>query len=97
MPIYEYECIDCGQVEEIFQKISESPLNKCKYCKGRLNKLISQSSFQLKGSGWYVTDYAAGGKKLSKGKKTSKIENPIKPKSSCTKKNIKPKADCKKD
>ena len=97
MPIYEYECTDCGQVEEIFQKISENPLEQCKYCKGHLNKLISQSSFQLKGSGWYVTDYAAEGKKSSKEKKTSKIEKPIKSKSSCAKKNIKSKVNCKKD
>ncbi len=57
MPIYEYECLDCGKVFEIFQKISEEPLKECKECKGRLNRLISQCSFQLKGTGWYVTDY----------------------------------------
>jgi putative FmdB family regulatory protein len=57
MPIYEYECVDCGEVFEVFQKMSESPLQKCKFCKGRVNRLISQCSFQLKGTGWYVTDY----------------------------------------
>jgi putative FmdB family regulatory protein len=57
MPIYEYECLDCGKRFEIFQKISEEPLMVCKECKGRLNRLISMCSFQLKGSGWYVTDY----------------------------------------
>ena len=57
MPIYEYECFDCGKRFEIFQKISEEPLTVCKECKGRLNRLISMCSFQLKGSGWYVTDY----------------------------------------
>jgi len=57
MPIYEYECLDCGKHFEIFQKISEDPLKECKVCKGRLNRLISMCSFQLKGTGWYVTDY----------------------------------------
>ena len=57
MPIYEYECLDCGKKFEIFQKISEEPLTECKACKGRLNRLISLCSFQLKGTGWYVTDY----------------------------------------
>lgn len=58
MPIYEYECTKCGKVEEIFQKFSDKPLVKCKHCSGKLHKLISQSSFHLKGTGWYVTDYA---------------------------------------
>jgi putative FmdB family regulatory protein len=58
MPIYEYECTKCGEVEEIFQKFSAKPLKKCRHCSGRLNKLISQSTFHLKGTGWYVTDYA---------------------------------------
>jgi putative FmdB family regulatory protein len=57
MPIYEYECETCGQVEEILQKFSDKPLAKCKSCSGRLHKIISQNSFHLKGSGWYVTDY----------------------------------------
>jgi len=58
MPIYEFECTKCGAMEEVFQKLSEKPLLKCKHCSGKLHKLISQSSFHLKGSGWYVTDYA---------------------------------------
>ncbi len=57
MPVYEYQCKDCGRVEEVFQKISDPVCTICSNCKGRLNKLISQSSFHLKGSGWYVTDY----------------------------------------
>jgi putative FmdB family regulatory protein len=59
MPIYEYECPRCGEVEEIFQKISDKPLSKCKKCSGKLHKLISHSSFHLKGTGWYATDYAS--------------------------------------
>ncbi len=58
MPIYEYECKNCGNVEEVLQKFSDSPLTTCGHCSGEFHKLISQSSFHLKGSGWYVTDYA---------------------------------------
>lgn len=58
MPIYEYQCKKCGEVFEAFQKISDKPLSKCKMCNGKVERLISQSSFQLKGSGWYLTDYS---------------------------------------
>ena len=58
MPLYEYECMKCGEIEEALQKFSDKPLTKCKHCSGRLHKLISQNSFHLKGTGWYVTDYA---------------------------------------
>ena len=61
MPIYEYECSKCGKVFEVFQRITEEPLAKCKFCEGQVNRLISQCSFQLKGTGWYVTDYKHGG------------------------------------
>lgn len=58
MPIYEYECVNCKRIEEALQKISDAPLTTCSHCQGKLHKLISHSSFHLKGSGWYVTDYA---------------------------------------
>ncbi len=58
MPIYEYQCSKCGDVFEAFQKVSDRSLKKCKSCGGGVERLISQSSFQLKGSGWYLTDYA---------------------------------------
>ena len=58
MPIYEYECTECGKIDEVLQKFSDRPLTTCRYCSGKLHKLISQSSFHLKGTGWYVTDYA---------------------------------------
>jgi putative FmdB family regulatory protein len=58
MPIYEYECENCGQIEEAWQKISDAPIETCNKCQGKLNKIVSQSSFHLKGSGWYVTDYS---------------------------------------
>ncbi|OQY53168.1 MAG: FmdB family transcriptional regulator [Desulfobacteraceae bacterium 4572_89] len=85
MPVYEYECVDCGRIEEAFQKISESPLEVCPQCKGHLKKLISHSTFHLKGSGWYVTDY--GGKKTgssTKEKSTSKSADATSGKSSTT-------------
>ena len=63
MPIYEYECTSCGQHEEVIQKFSDKPLTTCSKCSGKLQKLISQSAFHLKGSGWYVTDYANSKKK----------------------------------
>jgi putative FmdB family regulatory protein len=73
MPIYEYECAKCG-VFEINQRITEDPLRKCPTCRSKVKKLISNTSFQLKGSGWYVTDYARkdGGGKESKASKESK-------------------------
>jgi putative FmdB family regulatory protein len=55
MPIYEYECKKCGRITEALQGFNDPPLKKCKYC-----KLISLSSFQLTGTGWYSTDYAKG-------------------------------------
>ena len=57
MPIYEYECEKCGEIVEKFQTFSEKPLKKCENCNGKLHKIISQSTFHLKGTGWYVTDY----------------------------------------
>ena len=67
MPIYEYRCEKCGEFE-VSQRITEAALQWCPTCKRKVRRLISNTSFQLKGSGWYVTDYArAGGKE--KGKK----------------------------
>lgn len=59
MPIYEYSCQKCHARTEVMQKITDKPLKRCKSCGGKLEKEWSTSSFQLKGSGWYVTDYAA--------------------------------------
>jgi putative FmdB family regulatory protein len=62
MPIYEYRCPNCG-VFDVMQKITEQPLKKCPRCKkAKVSKLISNTAFQLKGSGWYVTDYANKGR-----------------------------------
>lgn len=59
MPVYEYECTKCGHQMEVWQKISEAPVEHCELCSGKTKKIISQSSFHLKGTGWYVTDYAS--------------------------------------
>jgi len=61
MPIYEYKCQKCGKQFDVLQSISDPELKSCKFCKGKVQKLVSLSSFSLKGSGWYATDY--GGKK----------------------------------
>jgi len=74
MPIYEYECTACGTVQEALQKISDKPLTRCAKCAGKLHKLISNSAFHLKGSGWYVTDYAKKPGKASTSDKTASPE-----------------------
>ena len=76
MPIYEYGCEHCGVFEEM-QRITDAPLSKCPKCKRKVRRLISQTSFQLKGSGWYVTDYARksnGAKKTDDGSGTSETK-----------------------
>lgn len=65
MPIYEYECRKCKAHIEVFQKMTDKPSVKCRKCGGRLDKMFSASAIQFKGSGWYVTDYADGGKKAA--------------------------------
>ncbi len=73
MPIYEYQCAACGHKTEAIQKVSEEPLKICPKCnKNQLEKLISAAGFQLKGGGWYATDYSAKGK--NKAKKENKAE-----------------------
>lgn len=72
MPIYEYKCNKCGRQFEAFQGISDPELKSCKFCKGRVQKLMSLSSFSLKGTGWYATDYK--GKKPSAAAKKEKKE-----------------------
>ena len=67
MPIYEYKCNKCGREFEVFQGIADSAVRSCKFCRGSVRKLMSLSSFHLKGSGWYATDYC--GKKAPSGEK----------------------------
>jgi len=64
MPIYEYRCSSCGHELEALQKLSDPPLLACPACaKDALVKLVSAAGFQLKGSGWYVTDFKGSGAK----------------------------------
>ncbi|MCX6557395.1 MAG: zinc ribbon domain-containing protein [Candidatus Aminicenantes bacterium] len=57
MPIYEYRCSKCGKTFEALQGIGAPPITKCIYCQGKTKKIVSLSSFQFKGKGWYITDY----------------------------------------
>ena len=58
MPLYEYQCDDCGRLFELIRKFSDPPLDKCPHCGGRVHKLFSSPAIQFKGSGFYITDYA---------------------------------------
>ncbi len=62
MPIYEYACTKCKHQTEVLQKFSDPLVTECELCHGKMKKLISQSTFHLKGTGWYVTDYASKNK-----------------------------------
>lgn len=68
MPIYEYRCQSCGTTFEVEQRITDPPLKIHNGCGGEVKRLISNSSFILKGSGWYKTDYAKSSKGESEGK-----------------------------
>jgi putative FmdB family regulatory protein len=59
MPIYEYQCESCGIVFEARQKFSDAPLETCKECHGKVQKMISRTGFALKGGGWYEQGYNA--------------------------------------
>jgi len=64
MPIYEYRCESCGHQQEFLQKVSDAPHTTCPKCgKPSLSKMLSAAGFQLKGSGWYATDFKGGGSK----------------------------------
>ncbi len=83
MPIYEYRCSSCGIQKDVMQKISEAPLSVCPECgKATFTKQLSAAGFQLKGSGWYATDFKSSGKKpeskpevQAEGKSESKPED----------------------
>src|SRR6266704_7204887 len=66
MPLYEYKCGACGEVFEIIQKFSDTPLAVHEKCGGAVERLISTSALQFKGSGWYVNDYGKGNSKKPK-------------------------------
>lgn len=72
MPIYEYVCRACGAEREVMQKISDAPLTTCPECQAAaFEKKVSAAGFQLKGSGWYVTDFRGDSKKSGGGAETS--------------------------
>ena len=78
MPVYEYKCDKCGETFEVRQKFVDEPLIVHEKCGGHVERLISAPTFQFKGSGWYVTDYAKGGNggsKKSESRSESKSES----------------------
>lgn len=78
MPIYEYRCGECAHQEEHLQKISEKPLSKCPACgKKAYKKLLSAAGFQLKGSGWYATDFKTTAKKPADKKTDLKADSKV--------------------
>ena len=81
VPIYEYQCDACGKRLEVTQRMSDKPLKQCPHCKKKkLRKLISVSAFQLKGTGWYVTDFRDK-KAQKKGKSKPETEKAVETKS----------------
>ncbi|MGA2001838.1 MAG: zinc ribbon domain-containing protein [Terriglobales bacterium] len=98
MPLYEYQCKKCGHRLEKIQQFSDKPLTKCPECGGALEKLISQSSVQFKGSGWYVSDYGRKGSSAASSSSSSDSESDTKSATAAkeskeTKKEDKPKPD----
>jgi len=89
MPIYEYLCQKCGTIE-VTQRITEKPLGKCPECKGKVKKLISNTSFQLKGTGWYITDYARKDNGVAKADNGAKATSESKPSTTESKKDSPP-------
>ena len=74
MPLYEYECDDCGHRFERIQKFSDDLASSCPKCSGPVRKLVSSPAIQFKGTGWYITDYArkpSGGQAASQPSETS--------------------------
>ena len=60
MPLYEYRCTRCGEIIEVLQKVNDPPRKRCSECSGKLEKLVSRTSFQLKGGGWFAQGYGGG-------------------------------------
>ena len=96
MPIYEYRCSKCGFQKEFLQRVSDAPLRKCPECgKNALAKLVTAAGFQLKGTGWYATDFKGGGAKPDAKKKDDKPATADKPADSAGKDASKPAAEAK--
>lgn len=75
MPIYEYRCNSCGHQQEFLQRMSDAPLKKCPECgKRTFNKMLNAAGFQLKGTGWYATDFkGSGAAPAAKSDKSDKV------------------------
>ena len=86
MPIYEYKCDKCNGEFELFRSITDQAEPSCKFCNGPVRKLISRSSFHLKGTGWYVTDYAGKKPAIGEEKKESSSDASSKKEDSSPKK-----------
>ncbi|HOE33945.1 MAG TPA: zinc ribbon domain-containing protein [Smithella sp.] len=89
MPIYEYQCRKCGRQFEAFQGITEPDLKTCRFCRGKVQKMMSLSSFSLKGTGWYATDYKGKKPQTVKPKSTETAESsPVSSDASATVKGV---------
>jgi len=76
MPTYEYECLSCGITFELFQKMSEPPLDKCVKCQGSVRRVVSGGTGVIfKGSGFYITDYGKKDKKPVSDKPDNKAKS----------------------
>lgn len=78
MPLYEYQCEKCGSVFEKMQKFSDDPVKVHEDCGGAVHRLLSAPALQFKGTGWYITDYARGGKSANNGKSSSEAKSETK-------------------
>lgn len=77
MPIYEYRCESCGFQREILQKLNDAPLTTCTECgQESFKKMLTAAGFQLKGSGWYATDFKGGGNAGAATAEVAKSDNP---------------------
>ncbi|MBI2212681.1 MAG: zinc ribbon domain-containing protein [Acidobacteria bacterium] len=89
MPLYEYQCQECGEKTEVVQRFDDAPLSICASCGGALKKLISAPAIQFKGSGFYLTDYGRSGSSAATKSSTSETPTASEP----SKPSAPPKAD----
>lgn len=84
MPIYAYKCGACGHAKDVLQKISDAPLTQCPACGAEaFSKQITAAGFQLKGSGWYATDFRGGGSASAAGAKSEEAAAPAAAPAAC--------------
>ena len=96
MPIYEYRCAACGHQQEFLQKVSDAPMTVCTKCgKPAFEKMVTAAGFQLKGSGWYATDFKNSGSKPASTTTPVKTKTDSKPADATTSGDAKPASDTK--